>query len=332
MDASPTVLSASAGVVVRSAAAGLVAELAGVATLGSSGVAGFAPLLDLCGGGRSIFPAVPARRCRSRFDGEVGYETQAMDGLVAHHTYHTDPTPRRHVQKDVELATVRNRHWLELQRILGGDTRMNIVPRALRLSRTKRATERAFHCPVNPVADLWRAPFHDFPIRDFLLYTYWPLASGVEVLEVGPGSGYTAFRLARRVRHVTVSDIHPALVEVLDKQFANDRKIRCVCVDVTSPDFAQRVLQDYDAVFALDVLEYVSDPAACLQNMAKVLVPGGGAVLDLSQLSSAPGRWGDFLFHCGGGGNVVGAGGFSPLEGSDRAVTTLCKVGVSPLA
>ena len=46
--------------------------------------------------------------------------------------------------------------------------------------------------PSARLSDLWKAPLHDFPIRDEILYQYLPLARDMDVLEVGPGSGVTA--------------------------------------------------------------------------------------------------------------------------------------------
>src|ERR1700732_4213615 len=56
-------------------------------------------------------------------------------------------------------------------------------------------------------SDIWSAPLHDLPMRDEIIFQYLPLASDMSVLEVGPGVGFTAFRLARRVRHITLLDI-----------------------------------------------------------------------------------------------------------------------------
>jgi GNAT acetyltransferase-like protein len=54
--------------------------------------------------------------------------------------------------------------------------------------------------PSYPWSDLWRAPLHHFPIRDEIIHQCLPLRSDMDVLEIGPGAGFTAFRVARRVR------------------------------------------------------------------------------------------------------------------------------------
>ncbi len=42
------------------------------------------------------------------------------------------------------------------------------------------------------------APVHDFPIRDEILFQFTPPISGGKYLEIGAGSGYTAYCLARQ--------------------------------------------------------------------------------------------------------------------------------------
>src|SRR5258708_36464084 len=64
--------------------------------------------------------------------------------------------------------------------------------------------------PAFRPSDIFKAPLHDFPIRDEILYQYLPLSPDMDVLEVGPGSGVTAFRVARRLRSLTLLDIAAA--------------------------------------------------------------------------------------------------------------------------
>src|SRR5437660_489577 len=78
-------------------------------------------------------------------------------------------------------------------------------------------------------ADLWLAPLHDFTLRDDILYQYLPLSPRMEVLEVGPGSGFTAFRLARQVRHLTLVEIAAEVLAVLRQQLRHLPNIHYVC-------------------------------------------------------------------------------------------------------
>ena len=128
-------------------------------------------------------------------------------------------------------------------------------------------------------SDFWRAPLHDFPLRDEILVQAMPFAASDRVLEIGPGSGFTAFWLSRRVRQITLADVAEVAVEALSADLGARANVRCIQADVTDPAFELRVGTGFDAAFGLDVLEYVSDPAACFHNLAEVLRPGGRLLL-----------------------------------------------------
>lgn len=129
-------------------------------------------------------------------------------------------------------------------------------------------------------SDIWKAPLHDFPIRDEILYQYLPLSPTMEVLEIGLGSGFTAFRLARQVRQLTLVEIAAEVITMLREQLRHVPNIQYVCADLSQPGLVEQTKkQDFDAVFGLDVLEYVVDPAICLRNLREVLRPGGKLLL-----------------------------------------------------
>lgn len=133
--------------------------------------------------------------------------------------------------------------------------------------------------PSVRVSDLWRAPLHDFPMRDEALYQYLPLVSDMEVLEVGPGSGVTAFRLARHVRHLTLLDVAPANVARLRAAFQDVANVAVVCADVCKPELPELIGRRFHAAYALEVFELLPDPGACLGNLAALLRPGGRLML-----------------------------------------------------
>jgi SAM-dependent methyltransferase len=133
-----------------------------------------------------------------------------------------------------------------------------------------RVQRSSFH-----YSDLWEAPLHDFPIRDEILLSYSPLCPEMEVLEVGPGSGFTAFWLARQVRRLTLLDVaEETLVELRDRlrKLANLDFVRG---DLSQPGLANVLLRRFDTILGLDVFEYVMNPAYCLENLYSVLRPGG---------------------------------------------------------
>jgi SAM-dependent methyltransferase len=134
---------------------------------------------------------------------------------------------------------------------------------------------RAIRRPSFRVSDICKAPLNDFPIRDEILYQYLPFSPDMDVLEIGPGSGFTAFRLARQVRSLTLVDVAARSLTRLRKQLQFLASVRCVCADPAQPGLVTELNEKFDAVFALDVFEYVVDPAACLQNIFQVLRSSG---------------------------------------------------------
>jgi SAM-dependent methyltransferase len=125
-------------------------------------------------------------------------------------------------------------------------------------------------------SDLFAAPLHDFPIRDEILWEYLTFAPGADVLEIGPGSGFTAFRLAPRVRQLTLLDAASRAIDDLRRTLRSIPNIEFVYADVAASDLAEQMGKHaFDVVFGLDVFEYVTDPAGCLRNLANVLRADG---------------------------------------------------------
>ncbi|MGH9533435.1 MAG: class I SAM-dependent methyltransferase [Terriglobales bacterium] len=129
----------------------------------------------------------------------------------------------------------------------------------------------------------WRdrhsAPLRDFPIRDEVLLQFLPLRRDAAVLELGPGCGYTAYWLAPQVRCLALVDIAAAAIAEL-RQVLHDRgPIEYAVWDISQPGLPASIRGGFDAAFALDVLEYVTDPAVALRNVCGLLRPGGELLL-----------------------------------------------------
>ncbi len=129
-------------------------------------------------------------------------------------------------------------------------------------------------------SDIWEAPLHDFPIRDEILYQYLPLSAEMDVLEIGPGSGFTAFRLARQVRSLTLVDVAVANMDQLWEGLKEIPNVRFVRGDVCAPGLSHYVGTQFDAILGLEVFEYLPDPGTCLKNLAAMLRPGGRLLLE----------------------------------------------------
>ena len=134
--------------------------------------------------------------------------------------------------------------------------------------------------PSFRLSDIHRAPLHDFPIRDEILYQYLPFSPEMDVLEVGPGSGFTAFRLAREIRSLTLLDVAPGNIAQLRSHLADIQNLTLVCADICKPDLVAELGRSFDAIYALEVFEYMQDPEACMRNLAGLLRPGGHLLLE----------------------------------------------------
>jgi SAM-dependent methyltransferase len=135
--------------------------------------------------------------------------------------------------------------------------------------------------PSCRLSDIWKAPLHDLPIRDEILYQYLPPSADMNVLEIGPGTGFTAFRLARQVRRLTLLDISSATIAELQRSLRGIPNLSFACADVCSSEFLRSCDGRFDAAFGLAVFEYVADPGACLRNLGAALRRGGHLLIQL---------------------------------------------------
>lgn len=137
-------------------------------------------------------------------------------------------------------------------------------------SRAKRSGALPWRC-----SELWQAPLHAFPLRDQIVEQFLPVHPKLDILEVGPGSGYTAFRLASAVHRVTVLDVSRDALARLSHEFGSVPNIDCISADAAEPGLAARVSERYDVVLGLDVFEYIANPAGFFSNAAHLLRPEG---------------------------------------------------------
>jgi SAM-dependent methyltransferase len=113
------------------------------------------------------------------------------------------------------------------------------------------------------------------PIRDEIIYSYFPAAKDMEVLEIGPGSGFSALRFSRLLKHLTVAEVGRDSVAALRPVFAPVPNIDLIEADICDPLTGEREGRNFDAVEAVEVFEFLPDPRTALRNMAKLLRPGG---------------------------------------------------------
>lgn len=108
----------------------------------------------------------------------------------------------------------------------------------------------------------------------FSRYAYGArLAAGARVLEVAAGSGQGLGMLASRAARVVGGDIDVGLLARGRRHYGS--RVPLVCMDAQGLPFADG---SFDLVIFFEALYYVPTPGRALDEVARVLVPGGRAV------------------------------------------------------
>jgi SAM-dependent methyltransferase len=110
------------------------------------------------------------------------------------------------------------------------------------------------------------------------------LRPGTETLEIGTGTGGMLHALLARGLHVRGVEINPALIAESRKWFGELPVQAVTGVALPFPDAT------FDLVLSFDVFEHIADSDAHLQEVARVLRPGG------RYLVQTPSKWPNTLF------------------------------------
>lgn len=106
------------------------------------------------------------------------------------------------------------------------------------------------------------------------------------LLEIGVGTGEAFAALAQMYDTAVAFDISPAMVQIAKNKSPVGGHF-CVASGESLP-FASR---SFDSVMCMDVLEHVNSPGAVLDEIARVLAPGGVAFLTTPNPLWAPIQW-----------------------------------------
>ena len=110
------------------------------------------------------------------------------------------------------------------------------------------------------------------------------LSPGVEVLEIGTGTGGMLRALLDRQIRATGVEINPALIAESRKWHGELPVHQVTGVDLPFPDAS------FDRVLSFDVFEHIRDSDAHLREVARVLRPGG------RYLVQTPSKWPNTVF------------------------------------
>lgn len=131
------------------------------------------------------------------------------------------------------------------------------------------------------------AESHDNVVRQSKVFAALNLRTGERVLEVGCGGGFYTSDAARFVGptgRVCAIDISPDQITAAQQRCAEFAWVECRNADIASAPYGDA---QFDAVFAVQVLEYLVDLNAGLSHIHRMLRPGGRLVVVATDWSSA---------------------------------------------
>lgn len=116
--------------------------------------------------------------------------------------------------------------------------------------------------------------------NEWMYRTIRPWCQG-KILEIGSGIGNISQFFINENAEITLSDIRDNYCEILTKKFAQHHT-PVININLTDPEFDGKfahLFGNFDAVFALNVVEHINDDSLALSNCYKLLRPGGRVVI-----------------------------------------------------
>jgi SAM-dependent methyltransferase len=125
-------------------------------------------------------------------------------------------------------------------------------------------------------------------MRHVVAYEYvLPMAFNMNVVDIGCGEGYGPAILASKAESVLGIDIAPEVVAHARRYYGSD-KVSFEVMDVNRLDVPDGA---FDLAVSFQVVEHLEDESGYFSEMARVLAPGGTAVITTpNRLTISPGR------------------------------------------
>lgn len=100
-----------------------------------------------------------------------------------------------------------------------------------------------------------------------------------KILEVGSGIGNISQFFIEDQANIHLSDIRENYLVALKERFPNTNQMK---LDLVHPEFDKiyaNHLDQYDSIFALNVVEHIKDDSLTMANIKKLLKPGGKVIV-----------------------------------------------------
>ena len=108
-----------------------------------------------------------------------------------------------------------------------------------------------------------------------------------QVLEVGPGTARFTIPLARAGNRMTLLDISSGMLETAYQNLVeaglNDQVVERICASLYEAPVSD---EQFDNVICLNVLSHLDDGGRAIQQLARVVRPGGSLLLNFPNLNS----------------------------------------------
>lgn len=117
-------------------------------------------------------------------------------------------------------------------------------------------------------------------LNRWMFETIEPYCKGA-VLEIGSGIGNISEFFVNKNNDISVSDLRENYRTILKSKF-NLPDTKVLDLDIVDLDFdtkSKHLLNKFDSVFSLNVVEHIKDDDLAIKNMVKLLKPGGHLVI-----------------------------------------------------
>jgi len=118
--------------------------------------------------------------------------------------------------------------------------------------------------------------------NQWMFQTIQPFAKGA-VLEIGSGIGNISLQFLENNYSIMLSDFRPEYCEELKNKYSHYSNFLGVKrIDLVDPEFTKKyvgLLDSFDTVFALNVIEHIEDDVLAIANCKKLLRRGGNLII-----------------------------------------------------